>query len=51
MEDINILQTFLYVCYADSGALTGAIDYTGDTYNGIGDMFEKQVCKILVYIL
>jgi len=35
-------------CYtwllSDSQALTGAIDYTGDTYNEIGDLFEKQVC-------
>lgn len=27
----------------DSQNLTAAIDYTGDTYNEIGDMYEKQV--------
>jgi len=29
--------------FTDSGALTGAIDYTGDTYNKVGELFEKQV--------
>lgn len=28
---------------SDSQNLTAAIDYTGDTYNEIGDMYEKQV--------
>ena len=33
---------FSYV-HVDSQNLTAAIDYTGDTYNEIGDMYEKQV--------
>lgn len=31
--------------------LTGAIDYTGDTYNEIGEMYEKQVRLILLMII
>ena len=31
--------------FSDSQNLTAAIDYTGDTYNEIGDLFEQQVCE------
>lgn len=34
---------FSVVDLADSQQLTGAIDYVGDTYNGIGDLFQNQV--------
>lgn len=37
---MNILCNFVNL---DSQNLTAAIDYTGDTYNEIGDMYEKQV--------
>lgn len=37
---MNILCNFVHL---DSQNLTAAIDYTGDTYNEIGDMYEKQV--------
>ena len=33
----------------DSKPLTGAIDYVGDTYNTIGDLFQNQV-TILLYL-
>ncbi|WAR03489.1 SNX9-like protein [Mya arenaria] len=38
----TLAQTFTLDTGAYSQTLTGAIDYTGDTYNEIGDMFEKQ---------
>ena len=36
-------DSFTLSLLTDSGALTAAIDYTGDAYNDIGEMFEKQV--------
>ena len=36
------------VFLSGSRALTGAIDITGDTYNDIGTMFEKQVITIYI---
>ncbi|XP_021353279.1 sorting nexin lst-4-like isoform X2 [Mizuhopecten yessoensis] len=38
----NLATTFNLDNSSFSGRLTAAIDYTGDTYNQIGDMFEKQ---------
>lgn len=37
---MNFFHDFVHL---DSQNLTAAIDYTGDTYNEIGDMYEKQV--------
>lgn len=38
----NLAVTFNLDSSSFSGGLTAAIDYTGDTYNQIGEMFEKQ---------
>lgn len=42
---MNILCNFVNL---DSQNLTAAIDYTGDTYNEIGDMYEKQVRNLKI---
>ncbi|RUS75446.1 hypothetical protein EGW08_016796 [Elysia chlorotica] len=38
----HLAQTFNMDATPHSGGLTAAIDYTGDAYNEIGEMFEKQ---------
>ncbi|XP_045175995.1 sorting nexin lst-4-like isoform X3 [Mercenaria mercenaria] len=38
----SLAQTFNMDTGSYSQALTGAIDYTGDTYNEIGDLFQNQ---------
>ncbi|XP_061181427.1 sorting nexin-33-like [Saccostrea echinata] len=38
----QMAETFNLDASAHSRNLTAAIDYTGDTYNEIGDMYEKQ---------
>nr|XP_011414474.2 sorting nexin-33 isoform X4 [Crassostrea gigas] len=47
----QLAETFNLDSAAHSQNLTAAIDYTGDTYNEIGDMYEKQPREDLDYML
>lgn len=40
---VSLMSSLHNFVLSDSQNLTAAIDYTGDTYNEIGDMYEKQV--------
>lgn len=45
---VSLMNIFYYFVHLDSQNLTAAIDYTGDTYNEIGDMYEKQVRNLKI---